>query len=72
MFNNSISVLSRAAARFKKTVLIVELLIQLMFVGYYTYLLVVHHDDLILLIGYSILTMLGHRSIKRWLIGCKR
>ena len=59
MFNNSISVLSRAAARFKKTVLIVELLIQLMFVGYYTYLLVVHHDDLILLIGYSILTMLG-------------
>ena len=59
MFNNSISVLSRATARFKKAVLIVELFIQLMFVGYYTYLLVVHHDDLILLIGYSILTALG-------------
>ena len=59
MFNNSISVLSRATARFKKAVLIVELLIQLMFVGYYTYLLVVHRDDLILLIGYSILTALG-------------
>ena len=59
MFNNSISVLSRAAARFKKAVLIVELLIQLMFVGYYTYLLVVHYDDLVLLIGYSILTALG-------------
>ena len=59
MFNNSISVLSRAAARFKKIVLIAELLIQLMFVGYYTYLLVVHRDDLILLIGYSVLTVLG-------------
>ena len=59
MFNNSISVLSRAAARFKKIVLFAELIIQLMFVGYYTYLLVVHIDDLVLLIGYSILTVLG-------------
>ena len=59
MFNNSISVLSRAAARFKKIVLVAELLIQLMFVGYYTYLLVVHREDLVLLVGYSILTMLG-------------
>ena len=59
MFNNSISVLSRAVARFKKIVLFAELFIQLMFVGYYTYLLVVHRDDLVLLIGYSILTVLG-------------
>ena len=59
MLNNSISVLSRAAARFKKMVLVAEILIQLMFVGYYTYLLVVHRDDLILLIGYSVLTALG-------------
>lgn len=59
MFNNSISVLSRAAARFKRIVLIAEVLIQLLFVGYYAYLLVVHRDDLILLIGYSVLTALG-------------
>ena len=59
MFNNSISVLSRAAARFKKIVLFAELIIQLMFVGYYTYLLVVHLNDLVLLIGYSILIALG-------------
>ena len=59
MFNNSISVLSRAAARFKRIVLIAEVFIQLLFVGYYAYLLVVHRDDLILLIGYSVLTALG-------------
>lgn len=59
MFNNSLSVLSRAAARFKKIVLFAELVIQIMFIGYYAYNIVVHHEDLVLLIGYSVLAGLG-------------
>ena len=59
MFDNSVSVLSRAVARIKRIVTIAELVIQLMFIGYYAYLLVVNHDDIVFLIAYSILIFIA-------------
>ena len=59
MLENTTSVISRAAARIKRIVTITELVIQLMFIGYYAYLLVVNYQDIVLLIAYSILIFLA-------------
>ena len=59
MFDNSISVLSRVSARIKRIVILTELVIQLMFIGYYTYLLVTNLDNVVFIIAYSILIFLA-------------
>ena len=59
MLEKTTSVISRATARIKRIVTITELVIQLMFIGYYAYLLVVNYQDIVLLIAYSILIFLA-------------
>ena len=59
MFDNSVSVFSRAASKCRKLFLITELFVQLMFIGYYAYLLVVNKEQLVLLIAYSVLIFLA-------------
>ena len=59
MFDNSISVLSRVSARIKRIVILTELVIQLLFIGYYAYLLVTNLDNVVFIIAYSILIFIA-------------
>lgn len=59
MLDNSISVLSNFGKKIKKYLSIGEIIAQLIFISYYTYLVVVHYHEIVLFIAYTSLLVLG-------------
>lgn len=59
MFDNSISIISGISRALKKYVYILSIVTQVMFLAYYTYLLVVNRENIYLLVLYSAITFLA-------------
>ena len=57
MFNNSLAAMKRIAKLARIAILIFSVVSSLLFIGFYTYLLVIHIETIVLLVAYSILIL---------------